>query len=280
MDVTLAPELPPVSPSAPTTSTPSVGSVRSEPRSSYSGRSPRPGTSQKGSGHSNRSPCIQRSPQGSYLGPVSPDTKAPAEMVLAPVPTQISEIPNWVFSQLKEALPPTLNHPTFQMWLSYLYEGLTLVTSMTAPSPEQVILIIGRATILRDMDTVAQFLAILSFIRGLAVVPNGRWTYLDFLDRRSAVVPEIYASLQAALAFKPFTPAPIPPPYSRISPLINLAPPNSPGPLQPGGGSVLGHSFKTLPPTVLNPPPPFNSSGGMKMMTQSTALLTNGLRKN
>ena len=117
-------------------------------------------------------------------------------MVLQPSPKKMTEVTDWVFSELKAALPPGLSKLTFKAWLSYLYEDLELVLDMTAPSYEQVITVIGRATILEEMNKVVHFLTILYFLKGIAIAPKGRWTYLDFLDTKDEVASSISEKLQ------------------------------------------------------------------------------------
>ena len=141
-----------------------------------------------------------------------------------------------------------------------------MVSEMNKLPYTQVVTVIGTAFSATSQETVIQFLAILHFLRDIAIAPQGRWTYLDFLELKDTVVQEITDSLKQALN-QHTSPAPVlhnqsPPPYSRVSPLINPLPaPRLPS-LRLHGSASIGHSFQTIPPTVLDNGPTFISSRG------------------
>ena len=178
----------------------------------------------------------------------------------------MTDVPNWVFSELQEALPPGLSRFLFKAWFSSLYGDLELTINMTEPSYDQLLRAIGLAFFPMGMDIVVQFLTILYFLRGISNAPSGRWTYLDFLDAKATIAPQITAALQQALVSQATIgpnpgphPGPTPPPYSRFSPLVNPVSTTSSG---PSAGTFGPHSYHTLPPAVLDHSPPFNSSRG------------------
>ena len=228
MSVASAPDMAPVTPNLLLASIPSVPTVRSVPRSARPPRVRPPRSSRRRPSQPDRPSRTPRTPPETSPTSTPPDQRAPTEMVLKSLPIRMTDVPDWVFSELKEAIPPGLTKLLFKAWFSYLYGPLDLVTTMTPPPYEQVIYAIGRVSFPGLQDTVVQFLTILYFLRGIAAYPQARWTYMDFLDSKASSSNEITQALQQALDSLPSPgpiPVPHPPPYSRVSTFV--APPSA-----------------------------------------------------
>ena len=119
------------------------------------------------------------------IAPGTPPT--PEEMTFPTFPNQWVDVPHWVVENFKHTLPREISPTSINSWLNVLYPGpgrSVLDLALNPPTIPDLILAIGKATVLEDMDPYLEFMIILTFL-GIILTDPGPVTYNQYLEHRN-----------------------------------------------------------------------------------------------
>ena len=144
---------------------------------------------------------------------------------------------------------PDLQPTTIRTLFTRFFRDLTDIEQLHMPSPSDVLNSLGRPAMREQLPEICNFLVVILFLVAMINDPGPR-TLPMFLEVKNAVYIDLKNQLLKVLP-KPSLDKPSvhrkPPPYQRLSP----------NGLYYGSSSGSQKSYKTTPPTILDPPLPY-----------------------